>query len=71
MGFNHGYLFAKYTPSLLAKIVKRLTPSNDYFQGFFSGSKEYEIERSKSHLDDLTQLRSKDKSRNLDLEKDR
>ncbi len=39
-GFNHGYLLAKYTPSLLAKLVKRLTPSNDYFQGFFSGSKE-------------------------------
>lgn len=68
-GFNHGYLMEKYTPSLLKKIIKSINPSSEYFQGFFSGKRKYEVEKNKYHEDDLIKLRKSVKGRDIGIEK--
>ena len=69
-GFNNGYLLAKFLPELLIRLVKNLTPTNEYFQGFFSGSKEFEMENSKRQLDDLRRIRTQTKRLGRDFEKE-
>jgi hypothetical protein len=69
-GFNHGYTLAKDIPDLVAKIVKQLSPENDYLSGFFSGKEEWELEQNRIRLDELKQLRNQSKERGYDLEKE-
>lgn len=69
-GFNHGYTLAEHEPDLLSKIVKNLDSTNDYVQGIISGKEEFELEKSRTHLDDLTQLRNKSQDREKGLERD-
>ncbi|HUZ59426.1 MAG TPA: hypothetical protein VMU83_11650 [Hanamia sp.] len=69
-GFNHGYTLAKYEPGLLSKIVKDINSKNDYVQGIVSGKEEFELEKSRTHLDDLTRLRTKSKDQDRDLERE-
>lgn len=70
LGFNNGYLLAKYEPGLMAKIIKDLRPSDDYLTGFFSGKQEYEQEHERGQLSELEQLRNKsrDREQGLDIE---
>jgi hypothetical protein len=67
-GFNSGYLLAKHIPTLLAKIVKNVRPTNDFTEGLFSGKEEYELEFSRTQLDELTRMRNRSKDRGQDLE---
>lgn len=67
-GFNNGYLIAKYLPQLFKKLQKSISNTGEYFQGFFSGAKEYDIETQKSRLDDLQKVR-KSKPRDRGLER--
>lgn len=53
-GFNTGYLLKKYEFSLLDKLLKNPLKINDFFQGFFDGSVEYELEKQ---IADLNQIR--------------
>lgn len=69
-GFNSGYLLAKHMPSLLDKIVKNVSPTNDFSEGLFSGRKEYELEHSKTQSEELKRLRNKSKYRDKGLERD-
>ena len=69
-GFNHGYDLARYAPGLLSILIGSLKPTNEYFKGFFSGKDEYEMEKSKSQLDDLGQIRSRSKDRERNIERD-
>lgn len=69
-GFNQGYLLARYEPSLLAMVVKNVSPAGDYLQGFFSGKEEYELEQSQTRLDELSRLREETKDRDHDLERE-
>lgn len=69
-GFNHGYLLARYLPDLMAKIVKGINSTSDYFHGFFSGEKEWELENSRIQLDDLKHIRTESKSRERNIERD-
>ena len=70
-GFNHGYLLTKYLPDLVAKLVKHIKETtNDYLSGFFSGKEEYELEISRTQLDELRNIRNKATDRNHDLERD-
>ena len=70
-GFNHGYLLTKHLPELVAKLVRRIeATTSDYLSGFFSGKEEYELEVSRTQLDELDQLRNKTKDRGHDLEHD-
>jgi hypothetical protein len=69
-GFNHGYTLAEHEPELLNKIVKNLNSPNDYIQGIVSGKEEYKLEKSRIHLDDLTNLRSKSQDREKGLERE-
>ena len=69
MGIN-GYLFAKYFPELLIKLIKNLTPTNEYFQVFFSGSKEFEMEVSRNELSDLDRIRREVGDREWNVERD-
>ena len=66
-GFNHGYTLAEHEPSLLNKIVKNLNSTNDYVQGIVSGKEEFELEKSRTHLDDLNRLRNESHNREWDL----
>jgi hypothetical protein len=66
-GFNHGYLLARYEPGLLASVVKNVSPTGDYLEGFFSGKEEYEIEQTRDPLVELSRLRDHAKERDHDL----
>ena len=58
-GFNHGYLLTKHLPDLVAKLVKQIKEtSSDYLSGFFSGKEEYELEWSRTQIDELRRLRN-------------
>lgn len=69
-GFNHGYTLAGHEPDLLNKIVKNLNSTNDYVQGIVSGKDEFELEKSRTHLDDLNRLRNKSQDRDRALERE-
>jgi hypothetical protein len=69
-GFNSGYLLAKHIPALLAKIVKNVRPTNDFSEGLFSGKEEYELEHSRTTLEDLKRLRNNSKGHDKGIEKD-
>ncbi len=69
-GFNNGYTLAEHEPELLNKIVKNLNSTNDYVQGIVSGRHEFELEKSRTLLDDLTNLRSKSQDRDMGLERE-
>ena len=69
-GFNSGYLLAKHEPELLTKIVKNVTPANDFVEGLFSGKEEYELQYSRSQLDELTLLRNKSQNREKGFERE-
>lgn len=68
--FNHGYTLAEHEPELLNKIVKNINSTNDYVQGIVSGKEEFELEKSQTHLDDLTNIRSKSQDRDMGLERE-
>ena len=69
-GFNHGYILAKYLPALMDQIVKGINSTNDYFQGFTLGGKEWELENSRNQLADLNRIRTESKSRDRNIERD-
>lgn len=69
-GFNHGYLLARYLPDLMSKIVKSINSTSDYFQGFFSGEKEWDLENSRSQVAGLNRIRTESKSRERNIERD-
>ena len=57
-GFNSGYLLAKHEPELLGKVLKNISPKKDFVEGLFSGKEEYELEYSRTQLDELNHLRN-------------
>lgn len=69
-GFNNGYTLAKYEPDLMTKIIKNIHPTNDYLDGLFSGKVEYELEHTRTQLDDLKRVRNESQNRENDLERD-
>ncbi|MDP4103349.1 MAG: hypothetical protein Q8935_00230 [Bacillota bacterium] len=69
-GFNDGYTLAEHEPDILNKIVKNLNSTNDYIQGIVSGKEEFEFEKSRTHLDDLTRIRNKPKDLDRGLERE-
>ena len=69
-GFNHGYTLAKHEPDFLSNILKGLRSSNNYIEGIYSGKEEFEIEKSRAHLDDLSRIRNKSRDREKGLERE-
>ena len=69
-GFNHGYTLAEHEPDILSKIVKNLNSTNDYVQGIVSGKEEFELEKSRTHLDDLNRIRNKSQDLDRGLERE-
>ena len=69
-GFNHGYILAEHEPDILSKIVKNLDSTNNYVQGIVSGKEEFELEKSRTHLDDLTRIRNNPKDLDRGLERE-
>ena len=68
-GFNSAYLLAEHEPQLLSDMARSLNPSNDFFEGFFSGKAEWELEQSKStELNEIDQLREEPEEQKRDLE---
>ncbi|HKC04923.1 MAG TPA: hypothetical protein VKC54_03565 [Patescibacteria group bacterium] len=57
-------------PTLFAKIVKNVTPIDEFSEGLFSGKEEYELEYSKIQADDLRNLRYKSQSRDKGHERE-
>jgi len=70
-GFNAGYLLAKYDPELLVQVTKNLTPVNDYVQGFFSGKEEYAQEKNRQQVEELRNIRTHNKERGNELDRDK
>lgn len=69
-GFNSGYLLAKHMPTLLSKIVKNISPADNFTEGLFSGKEEFELEYSRTRTEELKHLRNKSKSRDKGLERE-
>ena len=69
-GFNRGYTITKYLPDLSAPILNNIDSTNDFIEGFSSGKKEYEQEKTRTQLDELKQIRNQSQERNKDLERD-
>lgn len=69
-GFNNAYLLAQHEPALLSKLVSCLTATNDYFQGFFSGKAQYEMEQTKTQLANLQQIRNRAQERGQERERE-
>ena len=67
-GFNQGYTLAEHEPDILSKIVQNINSTNDYVQGIVSGKEEFELEKSRTHLDDLSRIRNKPKDLDRGLE---
>ena len=68
--FNNGYTLAEYEPRLLNTISKNLTASNMYLNGLLDGKEQFEIEKDKVMLDELSRLRNTANKRNNDLGRD-
>lgn len=64
-GFNSGYLIAKHEPELYTELGKSIEAKTDYLEGFVSGGKEYE------HQKTMTKHIDKEKGKGLDIEIDR
>ena len=60
-GFNSGYLLAVYEPQMLTSLLQNIKPVNSYISGMAFGQKEFELEQMKTHLNDLGQLRQKNR----------
>jgi hypothetical protein len=58
-GFNSGYLLAKYEPKMLTALLKSIQPINSYISGMSLGQQEYELEQTRSHINELRILRQK------------
>jgi len=69
-GFNSGYLLAKHMPTLLSKVVKNISPADDFSEGLLFGKEEYELEYSRIHTDELKRLRNKSQDRDKGHERD-
>jgi hypothetical protein len=69
-GFNRGYVITKYLPDLSASILNNIGTTNDFIEGFSSGKHEYEMEKTRTQLNELDELRNKPEERNIDLERD-
>jgi hypothetical protein len=55
----------------VAKLVKCIqATTSDYLSGFFSGKEEYELEVSRTKLDELGRLRNESKDREQNLEQE-
>jgi hypothetical protein len=60
--FNNGYILAKYEPKMLNTLTKNLATKTEYLEGFFAGKEEYELDRQKSVLNELDDLRTRSSS---------
>ncbi len=69
MGFNNGYLIAKYQAELLKKVVKNIMPKNNYFEGFLLGKDQYYVEKTNERLKDLKDIRIQSKNREIDFDR--
>jgi len=50
VGFNNGYLIARYHPDLFEKLEKNLDSKNEYLQGLLFGKREHEVEKNNLKL---------------------
>ena len=69
IGFNRGYLLAKFEPQMLALLLRDIRPLNSYILGMSSGQKEFELSKTKAQLDELDSLRQKRRDQR-DLERE-
>lgn len=58
-GFNTGYLLAEYEPQILTELLKRIQPINSYISGVSFGQKEFELDQTKTHLNQVDRIRLK------------
>lgn len=63
VGFNCGYLLAKYEPQTLTYILRSVQPINSYIIGLSSGKQEYELDQKNEQLKELHQIRQKNSDR--------
>jgi len=69
-GFNGGYLLEQFEPELLAKVMKTLDLSNDYLEGLSEGQKEFQQERIRQEIENISRLRDEGKSKGQKKERD-
>jgi len=70
IGFNHAMVLAGARPELFEDIVQSVNPNNSYFDGFFSGKEQYELEETTRQLDELDNLREESNDRDEDFDRD-
>lgn len=70
-GFNDAYILAAHEPTLLSDMCRSLNPSNDFFDGFFAGKDQWQIEQELNNEKELGALRSRSKEKDRDADKER
>ena len=69
LGFNSGYILAKYEPLLLGKVLPKRHSENEFVTGLQSGKEEFEQEKARNILDELKILRDQSFDRENGLER--
>lgn len=59
IGFNYGYLLAKYKQALIARLIPFLTKKHEFLIGISDGKEENELEIQKNKLYEIDSLRSR------------
>jgi hypothetical protein len=66
-GFNTGYCISRYEPKLADTLATGVSNTNDFFQGFFDGKEQVQLEKNKEQLQHLMHLRNKGKNLERDF----
>lgn len=69
-GFNHSMILADWRPELLNDILPSLNPTNTYFEGFFAGKEQWDLEQTNQELTELENLRENNRSNERELERE-
>jgi len=66
-GFNQAYLLSAEEPKLLDDIIRGISPSSLFLEGFFDGKDQWKHEREKEQENELAQLRNRGKDKDRDF----
>lgn len=58
IGFNYGYLLAKYKHALIVKLAPFLMKKHDFLIGIIDGKEEYALELEKGKMQEIDKLRN-------------
>jgi len=68
-GFNSGYHLSKYEPEIAHMLIVPQQNSGEYYQGLLNGKQEYEMEKIKDRLNEISKNKSEKDDKDVDKER--